>query len=170
MAVHVNPPSGMVEAMPSRRDFVYGLGATLGTVALNAMLQADPPAPISAEDHGPLTPRKTHHEPRARRCIFLFMEGGPSHIDTFDPKPKLHDLHLTKFKRQDKFASAMASGNRYFVESPFRFMRAGKSGIELCEHFRHLTDVESNFNISSLDYLYACLRTQTISQRTISEM
>ena len=167
MAALVNPPSGTAGATPSRRDFVYGLGATLGTVALNALLQADPPEPVSAEGHGPLTPKKTHHEPRARRCIFLFMEGGPSHIDTFDPKPKLHDLHLTKFVRQDKFASAMASGNRYFVESPFRFVRAGKSGLQLCEHFRHLADVADELCVyrgcvgESINHPTACYHINT---------
>jgi hypothetical protein len=66
------------------------------------------------------------------------MEGGPSHIDTFDPKPKLRDLHMTEFVRRDKFASAMESGQRYFVQSPFEFRRAGRSGIEICEHFEQL--------------------------------
>jgi hypothetical protein len=121
--------------MLDRRELLYGLGATLGTVALNAMLQAEEPAP------SPLTPRPGHHPARARACIFLMMGGGPSHIDTFDPKPALEKLHLKKFQRQDKFASAMASGNRYFVKSPFRFQQAGQAGIPMCEHFQHLAGV-----------------------------
>src|SRR5581483_4146400 len=109
-----------------RRELLFGLGATLGTVALNAMLQAEerPPAP------GPLAPKPPHLPAKAKACIFLTMAGGPSHIDTFDPKPKLDDLHLKKFQRQDKFASAMASGQRYYVKSPFAFRKVGQSGLD----------------------------------------
>ena len=55
------------------------------------------------------------------------MEGGPSHIDTFDPKPALDELHLTA-----------STGKRRYVRSPFRFRRAGKLGIEINEGFRRL--------------------------------
>src|SRR5256714_1306187 len=120
-----------------RREFLFGLGATLGTVALNAMLQADEKAPVA----GPLAPKRQHVPAKAKACIFLTMAGGPSHIDTFDPKPKLDELHLKKFQRQDKFASMMASGNRYFVKSPFTFRKAGQSGLEVCEHFEELAKV-----------------------------
>jgi hypothetical protein len=68
------------------------------------------------------------------------MEGGPSHLDTFDPKPHLARLHMSEFQRRDRFASAMESGRRYFVASPFRFRRAGQSGLDVCEHFRHLAE------------------------------
>ena len=108
-----------------RRDFLYGLGATLGTVAFNALVQADEKKSAPAD---PLVPKTPHGPARAKACIFLYMEGGPSHIDTFDPKPKLDDLHLQEFVRKDKFASAMASGKRYYIQSPFKFRRAGESG------------------------------------------
>src|SRR4051794_29416780 len=99
-----------------RREFLFGLGATLGTVALNAMLQAEGKAPVAhaSGSAGPLTPKPQHLPAKAKSCIFLTMAGGPSHLDTFDPKPKLDELHLKKFQRQDKFASAMASGQRYY--------------------------------------------------------
>ena len=69
------------------------------------------------------------------------MAGGPSHIDTFDPKEKLDELHMKKFKRADKFVSAMGSGQRYFVKSPFKFRKTGKAGIDMCEHWQHLGGV-----------------------------
>jgi hypothetical protein len=104
-----------------RREFFYGVNGGLG-----AMLQAE-------EAGGPLAPKVAHFPAaKAKRCIFLYMAGGPSHIDTFDPKPKLRELHLKKFTRQSKFLSAMGSGERYYVQSPFQFIRAGKSGIEMC--------------------------------------
>ncbi len=102
-----------------RRDFLYGLGATLGTLAFNALLSQSARA---AEN--PLAPKAPHRPTKAKACIFLFMEGGPSHLDTFDPKPKLDELHMQEFSREDKFASAMASGKRYYIRSPFKFQPA----------------------------------------------
>ncbi len=121
----------------NRRELLYGLGATLGTVAFNALLRAEG----SKELADPLSPKPQQIPAKAEACIFLMMAGGPSHIDTFDPKPKLDSLHLKEFQRQDKFASAMASGKRYFVKSPFRFRKAGQAGIDMCEHFSHLAGV-----------------------------
>jgi hypothetical protein len=121
--------------MLHRRGFLYQLGSGLGGVALSSLLARD------EARAGALAPRPTHHPSRAKSCIFLLMEGGPSHIDTFDPKPKLQQLHMTEFVRKgDKFASAMESGQRYYVASPFRFRKAGQSGLELCEHWEHLAD------------------------------
>src|SRR5438105_3914048 len=111
--------------LPSRRDILYGLGATLGTVAFNALLRADDSTYARRRSTPPLAVLPPHHPAKATRCIFLFMEGGPSHIDTFDPKPKLRDFHMKAFTRQDKFASMMSSGKRYYVQSPFAFRKAG---------------------------------------------
>ncbi|MDA0282949.1 MAG: DUF1501 domain-containing protein, partial [Planctomycetota bacterium] len=93
-------------AVPSRRDFLYGLGAGLGSVAFSSMLAADEPSSVG-----------TSHLPvKAKRCIFLFMEGGPSHLDTFDPKIELTKRHLQEFSRSGEQESAMSSGKRYFVK------------------------------------------------------
>ncbi|QDU60304.1 hypothetical protein Pan216_11430 [Planctomycetes bacterium Pan216] len=118
----------------TRRDFLYGLGSTLGSVAFTGLLAQE------EARAGKLAAKEPHHPAKAKACIFLFMEGGPSHLDTFDPKPKLHELHGKAFTREDKFASAMASGNRYYVESPFKFRKAGSLGIEINEHYAHLAD------------------------------
>lgn len=114
-----------------RRDFLYGLGATLGTVAFNAMVSAE-------ESQSPLAPKQGHFDSKAKRCIFLMMEGGPSHIDTFDPKPKLKDLHLKEFQRSGEMKSAMESGKRYYVQSPFDFIKAGESGADVATNWEHL--------------------------------
>ena len=157
-----NPPSW---PRPTRRGFLYGLGATLGTVAFNALLRAEAGAPTNPS---PLAPRPPHHRARAKACIFLFMEGGPSHIDTFDPKPKLADLHMREFRRDgDRFASAMASGKRYFVRSPFRFRRAGNSGLWMCDRFEHLAGVADELCVyhgcqaESIDHPTACYHMNT---------
>jgi len=129
-------------AMPAaltRRETLYGLGASLGAVAFSGLLAAD--RVRAAASAGPLAPKPGHFQAKAKACILLYMAGGPSHIDTFDPKPKLDELHLQKFVRKDKFASAMASGERYFVRSPFRFRKAGEAGIDMSEHWEHLAGV-----------------------------
>ena len=148
-------------ALPTRREFLYGLGSTLGTVAFHALLRAE-------EVHrDPLAARPPHHPAKARHCIFLFMEGGPSHLDTFDPKPKLRQLHMKEFVRSDRFASAMASGKRYFVQSPFRFRRVGQSGLWMCEHFKRLAKVADELCVykgcqaESIDHPTACYHMNT---------
>jgi hypothetical protein len=150
-----------------RRELLYGLGPTLGTVALHALLRSDRARAAPAGGGGPLAPKPPHHAAKAKACIFLFMEGGPSHIDTFDPKPKLADLHMKEFVRQDKFASAMASGKRYYVKSPFKFRKAGRAGIDIAENFRHLAGVADELCIyrgcqaESIDHPTACYHMNT---------
>lgn len=117
----------------SRRRFLYSLGATLGSVAFTDLL--------AKESAGPLAPKTPHLAPRAKACIFMVMEGGPSHIDTFDPKPKLEELHMKLFQREGEQFSPMSSGQRYYVQSPYGFRKVGRSGIDMCEHFVHLPEV-----------------------------
>ncbi len=120
----------------NRRQFLLSGGMGLGRVALSALL---------AEDQalaGVLSPKPGHHPAKAKRCIFLLMEGGPSHIDTFDPKPKLNQLHMTKFqKARSKFQANMNTGERYYVRSPFQFRRAGRGGLELNSLFENFASV-----------------------------
>ncbi|MEM1069023.1 MAG: DUF1501 domain-containing protein [Planctomycetota bacterium] len=128
-------------SQPLRRDFLYGLGASLGSVAFSAML-----ADSARADDDDLKGSGRNQEPhfpnaKAKHCIFLYMEGGPSHIDTFDPKPKLSDLHLQEFQRSGVEQSAMSSGTRYYVESPFQFAKHGESGADMCHLWKNLAGV-----------------------------
>ncbi len=119
---------------PTRREFVYGLGASLGSVALTSLYAAD--------KANPLAPKQPHvPAAKAKNVIFLMMEGGPSHIDTFDPKPLLEKMHLKEFVREGKQKSAMESGKRYYVRSPFQFIKAGQSGADMAENWSHLAQV-----------------------------
>ena len=118
---------------PTRREFVYGLGTSLGSVALTSLL--------AAESKGPLAPKQPMLPAKAKNCIFLMMEGGPSHIDCFDPKPALEKLHLKEFVREGKMKSAMESGKRYYVKSPFTFAQHGQSGAWMSEPWQHLAKV-----------------------------
>ncbi len=117
-----------------RRHALYGLGASIGSVALTSLLADDVATNEDSE-------AKAHLPPRAKSCIFLMMEGGPSHIDTFDPKPKLKELHLSEFNVNDERQSAMASGKRYYVESPFQFHKVGQCGADMSTDWRYLADV-----------------------------
>ena len=117
----------------SRRDFLYGLGASLGAVALTDLLDQE----VRAESLvGPLAIKQPMHPARAKAVIMLFMEGGPSHIDTFDPKPQLSRLNVTESKR----TSGLATGKRFYVGSPFESRKVGDSGIDMCDQFIHLAN------------------------------
>jgi hypothetical protein len=99
---------------------------------------------LSAEQADPMEPKKPHFEPRAKRVIFMFMHGGPSHIDTFDPKPLLTRDHgkPLPFKRPLTFAEG-DTGN--LLKSPWQFRQHGKSGIPVSELFpnvaQHVDDM-----------------------------
>ena len=120
-----------------RRDFLYGLGASIGSIAFSEISRGDDkPNVVNNADQQAHFPKA-----KAKHCIFLYMEGGPSHIDTFDPKPKLKELHLKEFTRQGKEQSAMSSGKRYYVQSPFQFAKHGESGADMCDRWENLSGV-----------------------------
>ncbi len=123
---------------PTRRDFLYSLGASIGSVAFSALL---PNNASAATATNPLAPRPGHLPAKAKNCIFLMMEGGPSHIDTFDPKPMLDRMHLGEFTRGGEQKSAMESGKRYYVRSPFDFHQVGQSGADMATNWEHLAKV-----------------------------
>ncbi|MDX1925328.1 MAG: DUF1501 domain-containing protein, partial [Pirellulaceae bacterium] len=122
----------------TRRRFAHslgvGLGGSLGSIALASLLAAE-------DKSSPLAPKPGHLAAKAKNVIFLMMEGGPSHIDTFDPKPELAKLHLKEFTRDGKQKSAMESGKRYYVQSPFRFRKHGQSGADMADNWSHLAKV-----------------------------
>ncbi len=121
----------------NRRESLFRLGTSLGSLAFTSLLADE----LRAEDTKPLAPRKGHFATKAKNCIFLMMEGGPSHIDTFDPKPALNKLHLNEFTRSGEQKSAMESGKRYYVQSPFKFSKHGESGADMADNWEHLSSV-----------------------------
>ncbi len=140
----MNYPSDRLSALKSRREVLFGLGAGLGGVALSALLSEDQGHAAMLEEGSTaseMLPKSPHHQRRAKSCIFLTMEGGPSHIDTFDPKPKLNQLHLNEFQRSGEEQSAMSSGKRYYVASPFKFRSVGQSGAAMSTDWEHLAGV-----------------------------
>src|SRR5690242_9196945 len=116
----------------TRRSFFTRTSASLGSTALASLLSpalfADPGAA-----GGP-----PHFAPKAKRVIYLFMSGGPSHIDLYDPKPKLAELHgqeMPASVRGMQRVTLMTRNQGQFLvaASQFKFVKHGKSGQELSE-------------------------------------
>jgi len=89
---------------------------------------------VAGQAEHPLAPRKPHFAPRARRIIFLFMHGGPSHIDTFDPKPRLYQDHgkPVPFQRGLTFGADSVRG---LMQPQWAFRKYGQSGIPVSDLF-----------------------------------
>ncbi len=128
-------------ALPSdRRAFLRNAGCGFGTLALAAMLGEDG---LLADDKpvDPLAPKKPHFEPSAKRVIFLFMSGGPSHVDTFDPKPELTRLHGQKLPESfGPVKTRRGVDKNKLLASARTFKKHGKSGIEVSDWFPHVAE------------------------------
>jgi hypothetical protein len=115
----------------SRRAMLRNACCGFGTLGLTSLL-ADLGA--AAEPGNPLAAKAPHFAPKAKRVIFLFMHGGPSSIDTFDPKPRLvtDDGKPLPFKRPLTFAEGQVGG---LMKSPWQFRHYGQSGLEVSDLF-----------------------------------
>lgn len=116
-------PRNQTAAGSSRRDFLQRCGMGLGALALG---------PMVAASESPLSARAPHFSPRAKRIIHFFLNGGPSHVDTFDPKPALaryagQPLPGEYLRTERKTGAAFPS--------PFAFRRYGRSGLEISDAF-----------------------------------
>jgi Protein of unknown function (DUF1501) len=125
---------------PSRREMLRRCGTGLGSLALAQLLGEAAPASAAAESS--LAPRPAHFAPRARRLVHIFANGGPSQVDTFDPKPLLKRFHGKPIPREfiPEARDAQASGSPAFA-SVYKFNRSGQSGIEVSELLPHMAGV-----------------------------
>ena len=117
----------------SRRAMLGRTGLGFAALGLDGLLAQANAAVASAN---PLAPKAPHYAPRAKRVIFLFMHGGVSHVDSFDPKPRLQadDGKPMPIKRELSF-SEKAGG---LMASPFEFKQYGQSGIPVSNLFPHM--------------------------------
>jgi hypothetical protein len=126
----------------SRREMLASLGAGFGTLALRGMLEHDSlRAGESPAATNPLAARPPHFAAKAKAVIFLFMYGGPSHIDLFDPKPQLEKWSgqpIPVFDQNDVFRKGSKNAA---LPSPYKFARHGESGMEIAEPFPHLAEL-----------------------------
>ena len=121
----------------SRRAMLRGTACGFGALGLRALLAEDGGLLAGSAAENPLAPRLPHFSPRAKRVIFVFMHGGPSQVDTFDPKPRLDKDHgkPIPFKLSLQFAPKDLGG---LMKSPFAFRRYGQSGIPVSDLFRQV--------------------------------
>jgi len=122
---------------PSRREILRTMGTGFGMAGLAGILQAERPSAAHEIPLAPLAPKSPHFAPTAKHVIFLFLNGGPSQVDTFDPKPMLQKLSGQPIP-SGNLKTERKTGN--LLGSPFSFRRCGKSGIEISEIFPKLGD------------------------------
>src|SRR5262249_20715225 len=125
----------------TRREFLWEVGAGFTGVALAGLLDGGFfPARASASEKtfsNPLTPKKPHFEPKAKSVIFLYMYGGPSHIDTFDYKPRMKGMD----NKTVAVKTAGRGGNRdrgRIVEPRWKFNQYGQCGKWVSDLFPHV--------------------------------
>ena len=114
--------------MQSRREILQAMGSGFGMASLASLMAA----PAS---RNPLDPKAPHFPAKAKHVIYLFLNGGPSQVDTFDPKPQLTKFHGT-LAPAGNLKTERKTGT--LLKSPFEFKRCGKSGLELSEIFPKL--------------------------------
>src|SRR5438105_2421972 len=118
----------------NRRDWLSSAGTGFGALAFHALLNQDA---LAAEN--PLAPKKPHFAARAKSCIFLFMEGGPSHIDTFDPKPMLNKLAGQRIPESfGTVITPMGEMKSPLLAAPRTWTQHGKSGLWVSELLPHI--------------------------------
>ncbi|MFN0106041.1 MAG: DUF1501 domain-containing protein, partial [Bryobacteraceae bacterium] len=114
--------------MTTRRDFFTRAGSGLASIALAGLAQQNGIA--AAAKYDPTVPKDPHHAPKAKSVIWLFMEGGPSHIDLFDPKPRLNELAGQPMPASfGKLITAMGTAGNTLMGSNRVFKQHGQSGI-----------------------------------------
>jgi hypothetical protein len=134
----------------TRRHFFERAGSIVGVAALSALLEREGlAAPNAAATTSQLSP---HFAPKAKRVIYLFQSGGPSHLELFDYKPKLRELQGTELPdsiRQGQRLTGMTSGQKSFpvVASKFNFAQAGTHGAWISELLPHTAKIADDLCI-----------------------
>jgi hypothetical protein len=133
-----------------RRTFLQKSALGLGSLALHALLQAESRGAAANRSIDSTEAQLPHFAPKAKRVIFLFMAGGPSHVDLFDPKPALHtwegsDIPSELLRDHQQFA--LIRGTPKFKGSPRTFQKHGRSGIEMSDLLPHLGQVADELTV-----------------------
>lgn len=134
----------------SRRDFILRGGAGFGALALIDLLRGTPlQAALAAPATGnPLAPKRGHHSAKAKSVIFLFMEGGPSHIDLFDPKPLLAQLHGKPIPPSfGRVITAMGEFDSPILASRRTFKQYGQSGLWVSDWLPHTAEMADDLAV-----------------------
>ncbi|MBI4326770.1 MAG: DUF1501 domain-containing protein [Chloroflexi bacterium] len=123
----------------TRREFLCRCGMGMGALGLAGLLDglAMPAAQAAGGYISPLASKLPHFPGKAKRVIHLFMNGGPSHVDTFDPKPAL-EKYAGKPLPMENLRTERKTGAAF--PSPFKFRKHGRSGIEVSDLFPHVAE------------------------------
>ncbi len=132
----------MTPTQISRRWFFEQCGVGLGSIALSQLLQG-------SEIADPLAPKQPHFPPKAKRVIFLFMAGAPSHLELFDRKPQLakFDGTLPPAELLKGYRAAFINPNSKLLGPKFAFKQYGRNGTELSELLPHLGEVIDDVSV-----------------------
>ena len=123
----------------TRRNFLTSSACGLGAAGLASLLSDD--GLLAAGEDNPLAPRSTHFEPRAKSCIFIFMAGAPSHLDLFDPKPRLNQLHgqpMPDEQLKDVRFAFIKKDSVRLMGSKRQFRHFGECGTEFSDYLPHI--------------------------------
>jgi len=116
----------------SRRDFLTSAASGIGMLAPASLFREEGLLAAEATSADPLAPKAPHFAPKAKRCICIYLEGAPSQMDLFDPKPKLRELHgqalPESFTRNVRFAFLQKETAR-IMGSPRTFAPRGECGM-----------------------------------------
>lgn len=129
-----------MEPARSRRDFLGLAGGGMGLLALHSLLAANALAADIQLGSNPMTPRAPHFPARAKSVIWLFMNGGPSHIDTWDYKPALIQANGKKLEGFDATTGFFDDAVGPLLQSPFEFKQHGQSGAWASSLFPNLSE------------------------------
>ena len=142
------------DSYPTRRGFLRRAGNGFGLLALAGLLDQQgllPRAEAAVDPRNPLAPRHGHFAAKARSVIWLFMNGGPSHVDTWDYKPALAQRNGQELKGFDKNTGFFTEQVGPIMQSPFRFARHGQCGAWASELFPNLAR-----HVDKMAFLYSC--------------
>src|SRR5437879_4826069 len=135
-------PRPHVPRLSSRREFLLKAGGGFGALALSYLLERDgllAAAELARTADNPLAPKAPQFRTPAQSVIFLFMEGGPSHLDTLDPKPELTRLHGQKLPPSfGTVITPMGTGGNTLLASKRSFKKYGKAGIDISDLLPHV--------------------------------
>lgn len=127
---------GCTPSAATRRQFLQRSSAGFGMLALAGMWAGD--RSLAAATAGESPARQPHFPPRARSVIFFFMDGGPSHVDTFDPKPMLTQKQGEKIGESQVSKRSQSDPNRVWFGSPWKFQQHGQSGLWVSDLLPHI--------------------------------
>ncbi|MFO1006049.1 MAG: DUF1501 domain-containing protein [Planctomycetaceae bacterium] len=127
----------------SRRWFLRDCGVGLGAIAAGSLLTNDLSRAIAAESTNPLAPRQPHFPAKAKRVIYIFQAGAPSHLELFDYKPELakRDGQLPPAELLKGYRAAFINPNSALLGPKFKFAKHGQCGMELSEVLPHTAKI-----------------------------